>query len=62
MLVAEGRAPLEALRFAKTKRKVISFSELQQRRFSEWCRAHKALTGAGWMVPGLVEIQHIVWV
>lgn len=57
VLVSRGARPLDALRHAKARRPVLSFSEAQQRRFLEWCRQHAAQDS----VPALGEIQRIVW-
>lgn len=61
VLVDQRVAPLDALRHAKTRRKVISFSEPQQRRFLEWCEHHRARTGARWTTPSQGDVQRIVW-
>ena len=61
VLVAEGAAPLDALRHAKSRRKVMAFSVAQQQRFVEWCRTHRERSGRRYDLPDPEAIQRIVW-
>ncbi|ABS26336.1 dual specificity protein phosphatase family protein [Anaeromyxobacter sp. Fw109-5] len=61
VLVARGRAPLEALALAKDARPVVSPSPEQLEAFIEFCERHRGDAGAPWSVPTFHELAEIAY-
>lgn len=61
VLVARGRAPLEALALAKEARPVVSPSPEQLEAFIAFCEWHRDGVDAAWAVPTFDELAEIAY-
>jgi protein-tyrosine phosphatase len=61
VLVARGRAPLDALALAKARRERVSPSPAQFEAWAAWLRRHKAAHARAWEVPSFDEFVAIAY-
>jgi protein-tyrosine phosphatase len=64
VLVDAGMTPLEALRLAKARRRVVSPSPAQYEAWVEWMEAHRAANAPAWDIPdfhsfGCIAYSHL---